>query len=991
MISSRRRDLLGTARVVASWCVLLACLSVASPAIAGSRLLDEYVLTSWTDEDGLFGGWIVGIAQDRHGYLWIGTVSGILRFDGLRFERFRDTDGTDLPQRSVSAVYAARDGSVWVGFSGEGGVCRIRDGQIKTYGASDGLGIGRVTALAEDDGAVLAATPVGLYRLADDRWQRIDATQGMPDEQVYTLYRDRQDALWAATSKALFRRETSRAAFHQVSDLSEAPTDLSESRRGSIWMTDSVLGYRMLDQASRRPQTRAASQLGYGFRLLHDRADNLWVATLGQGLWFLRDGDTTPELVVSSNGLSADTVRCLFEDRNGDVWVGTTSGLHRFARRRVTPITDLGVVRAVEAGPQDNVWIATADGLVRFSHGARRWYRLKDGLPSLDIKALHIDTSGALWVSTTAGVAVLTGERFSPLRLEGRAWPADISSLAADQQGNVWLLSPDQGFFRWRDGRLAPVPLPATIDRLDVHSVAGDRSGRIWATLSSGGLAMIHRDGTFELLRSGDRVHRSDLAVYEDNNGAVWFGAGERLTRFKDGVLSSITRSNGLPAETIRAIASDTDGYLWIGTSGGIFRLAESEFDRATKESVGHLEFRSYNSSDGLAGVPIRVGAPSAARSSDGQLWFVSGNGVTVVDPRRLSATRPSPNVRIQRVTANGRSFEPTGSFDLPPRTTSLEVEYTALEFFSPRQVEFHYRLEGLDDTWTEAFARRQASFTNLAPRRYRFQVIARSSEGIWNDEGAAIEFSIQPMFYQTSWFYALCTVAVLGLVFAGWRLRLREVRRQFGLVLTERARMAREIHDTLLQSLAGLELQVDAMSSQLDTSQGAVRQQLERVRRQIQSDVSEARQSIWDLRSPSLETRDLVSALEELGDTLAGPSGVGFEFTVSGSPSRCARKVEEHLLRVGREAVSNAVRHAHASLVRLELVYGADSITLRVSDDGRGFDVGEAVRQTENHWGLATMHERAQAIGGQLSLVSRPGAGTNLEMIAPLLSPSHP
>jgi signal transduction histidine kinase len=338
-------------------------------------------------------------------------------------------------------------------------------------------------------------------------------------------------------------------------------------------------------------------------------------------------------------------------------------------------------------------------------------------------------------------------------------------------------------------------------------------------------------------------------------------------------------------------------------------------------------------------------------------------------------------------VTANGRSFEPRGPLALPPRTASLEIDFTALEFFSPRQVQFRYQLDGLEDTWTDAGTRRQVTYTNLRPGTYRFRAIARSSEGVWTEQGAALEFSIEPMFHQTRWFLGCGALVLLGGVLAGWRLRLRQVRRRFALVLAERARVAREIHDTLLQSLAGLELQVDAMSSQLDASSAAVKLQLDRVRRQIQRDVSEARQSIWDLRSPTLEGHDLADALRELGDRVAGAGRVRFEFRLSGKPAPRPRKVEEHVLRIGQEAVNNAVRHGQASVVRVELVYTDETILMRISDDGRGFDVATVVDGGGGHWGLMTMRERAQAIGGQLRLMSTPGHGTRVEMSAPALS----
>lgn len=954
-------------------------------AQAGTSVFDQYSLTSWTDEDGLFGGWIVGIAQDERGYIWVGTVSGLLRFDGLRFERFQPRAGEQLPQRSVSSVVASADGSVWVGFSGSGGICQIRDGRVIDYGEEDGLGRGRVTALVEDaDGVMLAATLDGLFRFVEGRWQPLTGAKGLPAGPVHSLLRDRGGDIWVAQASAVYRRRRLEDQFNRATTTTFLPLGLSEAPEGRIWTTDPEFGYAALAEV-RRAAPASSAPHGRGYRVLHDHRGHLWVATLGRGLWFVPGEGQPPEVIGIRNGLSNDTVRTLFEDRNGDLWVGTTLGLHRFARRRVTPFTNLGVVNAVEADPRGGVWVGTTSGLVRLSDAGEQRYGVADGLPSAQIRALHVDAERTLWVSTEAGLAmVANGVISAPPLLEG-TWPAGVSAIARAPTGELWVSTPDHGLFRWIDGRLTAVQLAA--DARPTDSVFTDRQGRLWLVLAGGGIGVVDRAGHARVLRPGDRFHRSELAVYEDRSGAVWFGAGGRLTRFKDGELAAITPAHGLPQETIRAIVGDGEDHLWIGTSGGIVRMATAQFDRVLADPGNRLDFRAYNSSDGLAGAPVRSGYPNAVRTTDGRLWFVTANGVTMIDPAHLAATRPAPPVRIERVNAGGRSFEPDGAFTLPPRTTAVQFEYTALEFFSPRQVQFRYRLEGFEDNWTDAGAQRVVSYTNLPPRQYRFRVIARSSEGVWNDHGAMLDFTIEPMFHQTRLFLLLCVLGASGLVLGGWRLRLRQVRRQFGLVLTERARMARELHDTLLQSLAGLELQVDAMSSQLDSSPGAVKQQLERVRRQIQSDVSEARQSIWALRSPSLEARDLAGALQQLGEVVVA-GRARFEFVVNGRPAPCARKIEEHLLRVGREAVSNAVRHARAQVVRLELLYGDHTITLRVSDDGRGFDPLEVAHVTGDHWGLATMHERAQAIGGRLRLASQPGGGTNLEMVAPLLAP---
>ena len=975
--------------VLAMACALVISTVVRGQALDKPRMFDDYVLKSWSSQDGLFGGWIVGIAQDQDGYLWLATVSGLVRFDGFSFEPFSSSDGTRLPQRSLASIHAARDGSIWVGFSGSGGVSRIHGGRVTVYGRSDGLGAGRVTAIVEaTDNRILAVTAEGLYRFINDRWTRLGEEHGLPNGQVHDVYQNRAGVLWVSSSAGVFCRKPGEEKFETIDELVQFGLSFSESTNGAMWITEPSVGFKRLELgAQRRPPTHRLT--GEGYKILADRFGNLWVATLDKGLWFVPDSESinpTPQLIGTHDGLSNDSVRSLFEDRDGTVWVGTTDGLHRFARRRVTAITDLGVVRAVEVDHNGDAWIGTASGLVRLSStGDRRQYGVEDGLPSLDTFALHVDRSRKLLIGTAAGVAVLSEGQFSSLPLDGRDWPTGAYALTSDSSGTVWIASRNQGLFRWRDGQLAPVQPSQEISNTGVDSLARDSHGRLWLILNRGGLGLFDDLGRFRLIRQGDDFHRSDLGAYDDGRGAVWFGGGTRLARIKEGRLEAIDGLSTLPAEAIRAIVGDDEGYLWIGTSGGIVRLASTEFDAALVDPSWHVDFRYYDSEDGLAGTPVRSGYPNVARGRDGRLWFVTSQGLTVVEPWRLSASRPAPPARIERIVADGRWLDPSGTFTLPPRTANIEIEYTAPAFFSPRQVRFRHRLEGLEDSWIDAGTRRQVSYANLRPGNYRFRVATRSSEGIWNEQGDSVQFSVQPTIYQTNLFLVLVSMCIGTFLLMGWRFRMHRFRRQFRLILGERARLAREIHDTLLQSLAGLELQVDAMAVQLDLSAMPVKRQLDRMRRQIQRDISEARQSIWNLRSSTREDRYLPSALRELGESLLASRGVRFECKVSGRPSRCNPKVEEHLLRIGREAISNAARHAQPNSVRVDLRYKRDSIVMRVLDDGRGFDTKELKVSDMSHWGLTTMRERAQSIGAQLKLTSTQSAGTKLVVRAPL------
>jgi signal transduction histidine kinase len=320
----------------------------------------------------------------------------------------------------------------------------------------------------------------------------------------------------------------------------------------------------------------------------------------------------------------------------------------------------------------------------------------------------------------------------------------------------------------------------------------------------------------------------------------------------------------------------------------------------------------------------------------------------------------------------------------MPARTSRLEIKYRALSLTAAERIQFRYMLEGFDANWVNGGSARQASYSNLRPGRYRFRVGAGKGDGVWSDPPAVWDFSLQPAFYQTPWFYAASAICALLALFVAWQLRQHQIQRQFALVIEERARVAREIHDTLLQSLVGLTLQLDTLSSQWESAPTLVKQQLTRMRRQVSRYIRETRRSIWDLRSPMLETRDLGTALREAGENLTAGSDVRFEYGTRGGPARLAPRVDEQLLRIGQEAISNAVHHGQATVVRMELEFDSAAVCLRVVDDGCGFDRASVEGELEQHLGLRSMEERALRIGARFRIVSRPGAGTTIEATVP-------
>jgi signal transduction histidine kinase len=396
------------------------------------------------------------------------------------------------------------------------------------------------------------------------------------------------------------------------------------------------------------------------------------------------------------------------------------------------------------------------------------------------------------------------------------------------------------------------------------------------------------------------------------------------------------------------------------------------------------MHFRTYDTSDGLAGFPVQAGDRNGIRASDGTLWFVTSRGLSVVEPRALAIARPTPRVAIDAIEVNDRPVA-DAAHALSAGATKLQISYTLPELTYPLKSRFRYRLDGFDSGWVDAGNRRQALYTNLPPGRYAFHVDASGDEGRWSDAEAIWAFSIAPRFYRTWWFYGLVGLALSAAIWGAWELRVRQLRRHFSLVLGERVRLSRELHDTLLQSLVGVALEFDAVSKSLDTSPDLAKARVVKIRERVEEYIREARRSIWSLRSPALETGDLIDALRDGAARATSDQPVELEFSVSGVPQRYASDVEHQLMRIGHEAVLNAARHAEAHTIRMHVDFGAETVALRVADDGRGFDIHRTVEGTTDHYGIITMRERAEQVGGHVTITSHPGRGTVVEAIVPV------
>jgi signal transduction histidine kinase len=507
------------------------------------------------------------------------------------------------------------------------------------------------------------------------------------------------------------------------------------------------------------------------------------------------------------------------------------------------------------------------------------------------------------------------------------------------------------------------------------------RDGTLWLATTDQRLVSVTTTGVTTSYGTKDGLDGGIVrAMYEDDEGALWLGGAEGLMRFKDGRFSTLREGHGHDFEFMTAVIEDGGGQLWMGLRSGLLRVSPEDLQRRMETASESLPLAHLNKGDGLAGNPRWYGHRGAVRDGTGRLWFVTSRGLSVVDPGSIAGPR-SVEASVDAVVVDGHTVTGTTSA-LPPGTRRLEIQFAALELTAPAAVRFRYRLAGFDQAWVEAGPRRHAAYTNLAPGAYQFHVMATNTDGTWPSTAAAWPFSVEPMFYQTRAFLAAWVVAALGFVALAWRLHLRRVRNEMSILLAERARLAREMHDTLLQGMFGVALRCDAIAAEAESTAPRLHSQLIDLRLGVEQYVREARQSILGLRSAALDRLGLAEALRTTGEQLTAGTRTNFAFQVVGKTRRCQSEAEEHVLRIGQEAITNAVRHAHAATVQTVLRYSPDGIELQVSDSGQGFDTGSA--EHGGGLGLANIRGRAAAAGGLVRIHSETGRGTRIELQVP-------
>ena len=961
-------------------------------AAAPRPLLSEYTHTAWTAVDGAPTG-ATKFAQGDDGWLWVATPTGLFRFDGVHFERVTQVYGHALATSNIMALTTAPDGALWVG-DRVGGVSVFRKDGAQTYTEAGGLQpVGVMHIEVAPDGAVWAAMRDGVAVLAPGarRFEYLPPTAGLPALGVFQILFARDGTTWIGTNIGAYFRPRGESRF-RPSWPREGRVALAEAPDGAIWAQDFQHSYYKVRRTAPPAGTVIKPDMD-GSSLRYDGRGTQWVLHADALERRVKGaGPAAPDQRLSQlNGISGPMLSTSFQDREGNLWISTSQGIDRLRPNRLTTMP--GKVRlqfpALMTGPEGDIWVGDYAGDVwRYDADGPRQREVAG-----EITAAHTAQDGVLWLGGTAGVK----RRAPDGAVTTFGFPDDVKGLRVhalqqDRHGALWAsFSAGKGVYRLEHGRWVKSGGLRGISELLTTTMALDGQGDLWLGHLRSEISVVGDGGVRRLGAAHGLELGTVLALHADGQ-RMWVGAENGVALYRDGGFVALAGERGERFRGVSGIVRMPDGDLWLHGAEGLYRIAAASLDAWSNNPRALLAFERFDARDGMQGhAPQLRPVPSLLRARDGKLWYATTSSVGTIDPANILRNRLPPPVRIVAVLAEGArhpvSEAGPHSLALPQGTRDMQIDFTALSLSIPERVRMRYRLAGLDRDWQEPVGRRAAYYTNLAPGKYRFEVIASNEDNLWNTAGAALDIEIAPTFVQTGWFKLLLAGLALLLLYIAYALRIRSLTRRMQERLqerlAERTRIARALHDTLLQSVQSLLLSFDAHSRLLKEGTQE-RTRLDQTLNLAEQLLVEGRDQIMDLRA-SASPEELGLALEQFGKGLAEHRAHQFEMRVRGAPHRLQPGVQDEIYAIAREALFNASRYADAGKITLVLEYGAGGLTLRVDDDGRGLDDSVAAAgHRPGHWGMVGMRERARNLGGTLDIDSAPGAGTQVKLHVP-------
>ncbi len=967
--------------------LMAVCFVGSTYAVDSRRAFSQYIHDHWNAENGFPGGQVNAFAQTPDGYLWIGTAKGLFRFDGLNFVPAQQLDPASPSILDVLGLTTDGEGNLWVRMKGS--ILRYRGGTFEDV-MSDLAPGSFVTAMnrATDGGVLLSNLMHGEILYGRKGFKSLSSSKIFLTALVISIAQTSDGKIWIGTRNA----------------------GLFYLSNGQIVSITEGLPDRKINS------------------LLPMENGKLWIGTdNGIALW---DGTTISKNNVPQS-LSHVQVSALMRDRDANVWVGTSRGLLRLNATGVSWLqeSDKQSTRQITTLLEDregNIWIGSVQGIERLRDSPFVTYSVPEGMPSESTGPVYVDSQDRTWFGSSNGLYWMRDGKVTPVSDAGLN--DDVIYSLTSGKDDLWIGRQQGGlthFIFKQDAIVADTYTQANgLAQNSVYSVYESRDGTVWAGTLSGGVSQL-KDGVFTTYTTADGLaSNSVVSIEEGPDDTMWFATRGGLSVLSHGRLQTYTVRDGLPSEDVISLLKDSRGTLWIGTAGGlatltsgrihsvsalpeslhepILGLAEDKSgslwfatsghavkvnrDRLLNGTLKEEDIREYGLADGLHGTEGVRRNRSVVTDRHGQIWFSLNHGVSVIDPARVGDSLPAiPH--IEKVSANGAPITMPDPVHISGPLPRIAFNYTGLSLAVPERIRFRYRLDGFDSGWSDSTAARQAVYTNLGPGSYRFRVISSNSDGLWNGSEAAFSFKIEPAFWQAWWFRISCVLTLALIAWILHRLRVQQVSRQMQSRLEERLeereRIARDLHDTLLQGFISASIQLDVANDRIPADSPA-KPLVERVLGLMRQVSEEGRNAIRSLRSSRRESYPLEQALSRIGGEFTNEKQVDFRVIVQGVPQSLHPAIWDEAYRIGREAVINAFRHSRASKIEVEVEYTFRNLRILVRDNGRGIDAQVLHTGREGHWGLSGMRERSEQIGATFGVLSRTGTGTEVELSIP-------
>lgn len=966
-------------------------------ALDRQRSISQFHHTSWTVKDGA-PSQITALAQTSDGFVWIGSALGLYRFDGVRFEQY-SPEGVKLPANNIYALLATSDGGLWISFR-PSGLGFLKDGKLKVFTHPEELPKSQVYCFAQtNDGRIWAGTPDGLTYFNGAGWTPAGEDRNFNPGRVRSFFVDRDGNLWVSKDDSIAFLPSGAQTFQESETNENVALQIAQDLTGRLWITGYNNVPRSKDSFNLVFGQKISKIYAYTGQMLIDRDGSLWFSEESSGirrisypekidLETVNLNDPIVQSFSKKDGLSGEVARKFLEDREGNIWVGSMNGLDRFRYSPIAPVKlpdDFHQLTLV-AGENGEIWIASA--------GKKTILRVgKTNSPPFELSETRIssffrDAGGDIWWGGHGGIF---HQRDGKIKYFPR--PEDFKPdfiwevFRGDGDGGVWVNYGDEGLIYFKDGvwsrRKPPEGLPNRGPSASFH----DERGRIWLGYTENRVFVLD-NGQVKGYLSKDGIEVGRIKVIRGRGDNIWVG-GELGLGFLKGDRFHTVSANGEQLETISGIIETASGDLWLNTNKGIFSISSSEIARLKDNPDHKVNYRLFNFEDNLPGNPqMNYTVATAVEASDGKLWFATDSGLAQIDPANLTKNPLPPPTVIKSIQADEKLYHLGQDLVFPAGTQNLRIDFTGLSLSVPERVQYKYRLEGLESVWRDGGNHREAYYTNLAPGKYRFQVVSANNDGIWNNNGAVVELTILPEFYQTRWFLLLCLALCLFLFWLGYKWRVHQLRErlnfQFQERLSERTRIARDLHDTLLQGFVSAKMQLYAEVHDLPP-ETPKNKRLRDVYELLGELIEEGRNTVKDLRTAEYDDfTDFEQEFLAVKEEFDFDQRIDFRIVTRGKPRLLHPLVSNELLNLGREALINSFLHAHANRIEVEIEYTAKNLRLMIRDNGCGINSQILEKGREGHWGLTGMRERAEKIKAKIRIWSRINLGTEIEVFVP-------